>query len=92
MMIKKYDPIKAGMRPLLAKTLQNALSHRIAQEFPRIGGPRICQLCAEMIGREVGTARPLAVGVREIEQLAAPPLGRHHVSADKSGTDGDAHD
>jgi hypothetical protein len=49
MMIKKYDPLKSGMRPLLAKTLQNALSHRIAQEFPRIGGPRICQLCAEMI-------------------------------------------
>ena len=48
-MIKKYDPLKASMRPLLAKTLQNALSHRIAKEFPRIGGPRICQLCAEMI-------------------------------------------
>ena len=50
MMIKKYDPIKAGMRPLLAKTLQNALSHRIAKEFPRIGGPRICQLCAHRSG------------------------------------------
>ena len=36
MVIKKYDPLKAGMRPLLAKTLQNALSHRIAKEFPRI--------------------------------------------------------
>jgi len=49
MMNKKYDPLKSGLRPLLAKTLQNALSHRIAKEFPRIGGPRICQLCAEMI-------------------------------------------
>lgn len=47
-MINKYDPLKAGLRPLLAKTLQNALSHRIAKEFPRIGGPRICKLCAEM--------------------------------------------
>ena len=48
-MIKKADPIKAGFQPLLAKTLENALSHRIAKEFPRIGGPRICKLCAEMI-------------------------------------------
>jgi DNA-binding CsgD family transcriptional regulator len=48
-MIKKTDSLKAGLRPLLAKTLENALSHRIAKEFPRIGGPRICKLCAEMI-------------------------------------------
>ena len=34
---------------LLAKTLENALAHRIEKEFPRIGGPRICKLCAEMI-------------------------------------------
>jgi len=48
-MIKKADPIKAGFKPLLAKTLENALAHRISKEFPRIGGPRICKLCAEMI-------------------------------------------
>jgi len=48
-MIKKTDSLKAGLKPLLAKTLENALSHRIAKEFPRIGGPRICKLCAEMI-------------------------------------------
>jgi hypothetical protein len=34
---------------MLAKTLQTALAHRIATEFPRIGGPRIQRLCAEMI-------------------------------------------
>jgi len=45
----KIDRLKAGIRPLLDKTLENALSHRIAKEFPRIGGPRICKLCAEMI-------------------------------------------
>ena len=45
----KIDRLKAGIRPLLDKTLENALSHRIAKEFPRIGGPRICRLCAEMI-------------------------------------------
>jgi hypothetical protein len=39
---KKYGPLQA-------KTLQNAVAHRIAKEFPRIGGPRIRRLCAEMI-------------------------------------------
>jgi hypothetical protein len=39
---KKYSP-------LLGKTLKNALAHRIAKEFPRIGGPRIRQLCADML-------------------------------------------
>jgi len=48
-MIKKDDRVQAGLRPLLAKTLENALSHRIQKEFPRIGGPRICKLCAGMI-------------------------------------------
>jgi DNA-binding CsgD family transcriptional regulator len=48
-MINKNDRLKAGLQPLLAKTLENALAHRIAKEFPRIGGPRICKLCAEMI-------------------------------------------
>ena len=48
-MINKNDRLKAGLQPLLAKTLENALAHSIAKEFPRIGGPRICKLCAEMI-------------------------------------------
>ncbi len=48
-MINKNDRLKAGLQPLLSKTLENALAHRIAVEFPRIGGPRICKLCAEMI-------------------------------------------
>ena len=43
-MINKNDRLKAGLQPLLAKTLENALAHSIAKEFPRIGGPRICNL------------------------------------------------
>jgi hypothetical protein len=39
---KKYGPLRE-------KTLRNALAHRIAKEFPRIGGPRICQLCADLV-------------------------------------------
>jgi DNA-binding CsgD family transcriptional regulator len=48
-MISKKNPLKVGLGALLAKTLENALAHRIEKEFPRIGGPRICKLCAEMI-------------------------------------------
>lgn len=43
------DFIKKKFRPLQDKTLKNALAHRLAQEFPRLGGPRILALCAELI-------------------------------------------
>lgn len=43
------DYVRKKFAPLLAKSLQTALAHRIATEFPRIGGPRIQTLCAEMI-------------------------------------------
>jgi DNA-binding CsgD family transcriptional regulator len=45
----KIDPTRKSFAPMLQKTLKNALAHRIAQDFPRIGGERIRQLCAEMI-------------------------------------------
>jgi len=48
-MSREPDYIRKKYGPLLDKTLQNALAHRIAKEFPRIGGPRIQQLCAAMI-------------------------------------------
>jgi hypothetical protein len=48
-MIKKHDSVKAGFSPLKAKSLRNSLSHKIGKEFPRIGGPRIRNLCADMI-------------------------------------------
>jgi DNA-binding CsgD family transcriptional regulator len=43
------DYLRKKFGPLQAKTLQNAVAHRICKEFPRIGGPRIQQLCAGMI-------------------------------------------
>lgn len=48
-MIRKTDPVRAKFGPLRDKTLRNALAHQIAKEFPRVGGPRICQLCADML-------------------------------------------
>lgn len=41
-MRKKYGPLQE-------KTLRNALAHRIHREFPRIGGPRMRELCADII-------------------------------------------
>jgi hypothetical protein len=48
-MSREPDYVRKHYGPLLQKTLQNALSHLIGEQFPRIGGPRIRQLCAEMI-------------------------------------------
>ena len=53
-MSREVDYVRKKFGPLLEKTLQNALAHRIAQEFPRIGGPRIQQLCAQMILEVIG--------------------------------------
>src|SRR5262249_50148940 len=41
--------IRKKFGPLRDKTLRNAIAHRIRTEFPRIGGPRICGLCADLI-------------------------------------------
>jgi len=46
---KPVDYRRKKFAPLLDKTLQNAVAHRIATQFPRIGGPRIQQLCAAML-------------------------------------------
>jgi hypothetical protein len=48
-MNSRPDFVRKKFGPLRGKTLRNALAHRIAEDFPRIGGPRICQLCADMI-------------------------------------------
>jgi len=48
-MSREPDYVRKHYGPLLAKTLQNALAHVIGKQFPRIGGPRIRELCAQMI-------------------------------------------
>lgn len=48
-MSHRPDYIRKHYAPLMHKTLENALSHVIGEQFPRIGGPRIRQLCARMI-------------------------------------------
>lgn len=48
-MSRKPDYVRKKFAPLLDKNLQNALAHRIGKEFPRVGGPRIRALCAQMV-------------------------------------------
>lgn len=43
------DPTHSRFSPQLDKSFKSALAHRVHREFPRIGGPRIRELCAEMI-------------------------------------------
>ena len=54
-MSRKPDYVRKHFGPLLQKTLQNAVSHVIGEQFPRIGGPRIRALCAQMILDVVNT-------------------------------------
>jgi hypothetical protein len=54
-MSRTPDYVRKHYGPLLQKTLQNALSQAIGEQFPRIGGPRIRALCAEMILEVVHT-------------------------------------
>jgi DNA-binding CsgD family transcriptional regulator len=48
-MSAKPDFLKKKFGPLQDKTLANALSHRLGTEFPRLGGPRMLALCAELV-------------------------------------------
>jgi hypothetical protein len=79
---KPVDYIRKKYAPLLDKTLQNALAHRIATQFPRIGGPRIQGLCAAMLLEVVSEyVRPLE-HLRHGQVLWTAvhrdhPLGRH---------------
>jgi len=50
---RKPDYVRKKFASQKAKTLHNALAHRIATDFPRMGGPRICNVCADMVLEEV---------------------------------------
>lgn len=43
------DYVRKKFGPLREKGLKQALAHAIGRDFPRVGGPRIRDLCAEMI-------------------------------------------
>lgn len=48
-MSPKVDFQRKRFAPMLEKSLKNALAYRINQDFPRVGGERIRQLCADII-------------------------------------------
>lgn len=43
------DFVQKKFAPMRDRTLKNALAQRLRKEFPRLGGDRILNLCAEMI-------------------------------------------
>ena len=43
------DFVRKKFAPMREKTLKQALAQRLRKEFPRLGGDRILNLCAEMI-------------------------------------------
>jgi DNA-binding CsgD family transcriptional regulator len=48
------DYVRKKFAPMHSKTLKNALAQRLRKDFPRLGGDRILNLCAEMILEVVG--------------------------------------
>ena len=60
-MIHPPDFVHKKFAPMRSKTLKNALAQRLRKDFPRFGGDRILNLCAEMILEVVEQhLRPLA--------------------------------
>jgi hypothetical protein len=45
----KPDYLRKKFAPLQDKTLHQALAHVMGKEFPRLGGPRFLDLCAELV-------------------------------------------
>jgi hypothetical protein len=48
------DYVRKKFSPLKEKNLQIALAHCLKTQFPKIGGPRIVELCAEMLVEVIG--------------------------------------
>ena len=47
--MREVDPVRKSFKPLLDRGLRQSLAQRIGEEFPRIGGPRMRDLCAEIV-------------------------------------------
>jgi len=47
--MKSPDYVYKHFRPLLAKNLRNSLAQRISEQFPRMGGSRIVEACADLV-------------------------------------------
>jgi len=45
----RMDHVRKRYEPLLSKTLADSLAQCMHEQFPRLGGPRILRLCAELV-------------------------------------------
>lgn len=58
--MKRPDYVRKHYGPMQRRGLPQALAERIRREFPRIGGPRMVELCAKLVLEVVeGHLRPL---------------------------------
>ncbi len=83
------DFLRMKFGPLKARNMKNAIAHQITTEFPPIGGPRICALCAEMIMQVVSQHMRSRDHVKHGQVLWAavdvkdPPRRRRHAAETK---------
>ena len=71
----KTDFVYKHYKPLKDKTLENAVAHRIATQFPQIGGPRIDTLCARML---LEVARETYHSLEAVDRYLAAYDGLRH--------------
>jgi hypothetical protein len=81
------DYVRQKFAPLLDKSLKNALATCLGREFPRIGGPRIRELCAQLVLDLIDAHHPPRERVThgQVVWLAVPledPPHRHQRIAD----------
>lgn len=86
-MAGKIDDLKSKFAPLKDRTVVNSLSRCLHEQFPRIGGPRIRKLCAEMIletldGHLVSQARLSHGQVLWMATAEDDPPRRHRKSSE----------
>lgn len=70
------DRLRKAFEPQKRRSLRYALAHRMAEEFPRLGGPRMLDLCAEVVLEVVDRHR------RDINTLSHGQIVWAAISAD----------
>jgi len=86
-MISKCDSVRKSYTPMKTKTLRNALYHRLSKEMPHLGGPRLRELCADMLMEVIEKHLPPRERVRHGQVVwmaysVSDPPARHKRTAD----------
>jgi hypothetical protein len=68
-MAEKLDEVRERYRPQLQRGLGQAIAQRLGQEFPRLGGPRVLELAAQMVLEVVEAFQPPSSSLRHGQVL-----------------------